>query len=33
MDERKIEIIELIEQCNNERWLIAIYEFVKALLQ
>lgn len=33
MNKRKTEIIELIEQCNNERWLIAIYEFVKALLQ
>lgn len=31
-EEYKCQIITMIEQCNNRRWLSAIYEFIKVLL-
>jgi len=32
VEEYKCQIITMIEQCNNRRWLSAIYEFIKTLL-
>ena len=31
-EEYKCQIIKMIEQCNNRRWLSTIYEFIKTLL-
>ena len=31
-EEYKRQIITMIEQCNNRRWLSAIYVFIKTLL-
>lgn len=31
-EEYKCQIITMIEQCNNHRWLSAIYGFIKTLL-